>query len=47
MKQKKEEKPRLLARTLARELTPEELKAIHGGGVSTLVATLPTYKEDQ
>jgi hypothetical protein len=50
MKQKKEEKPRLLARNLAKELTPEDLKIIRGEGgpqASTLAATLPSYKEDQ
>jgi hypothetical protein len=49
MKQKKQEKPRLLARTLAKELTPEDLKVVRGAEppVSTLVATLPSYKEDQ
>ncbi|HEX6902622.1 MAG TPA: hypothetical protein VF789_23080 [Thermoanaerobaculia bacterium] len=49
MKQKKEEKPRLLARTLAKELTQEDLKVIRGGDppASTLAATLPSYKEDQ
>lgn len=30
MKQNKDTKPRLLARTLARELTPEELEATSG-----------------
>lgn len=50
MKQKKQEKPRLLARTLAKELSPEDLKTVRGANghqVSTLVATLPSYKEDQ
>lgn len=53
MKQKKEQ-TRLLARTLAKELSPEELKTVRGselskdpGGVSTLVATLPDYNEDR
>ncbi len=49
MKQKKQEQPRLLARTLAKELTQEDLRVIRGGDppVSTLAATLPSYKEDQ
>jgi hypothetical protein len=51
MKQNKETKPRLLARTLAKELTPEELDAVRGAGpkppISTLAATLPDYNEDQ
>ena len=60
MNGKKEQ--RILCRTLAKELTPEEL-GIVGGSVddgaatiepidqgpplSTLVATLPSYREDQ
>jgi hypothetical protein len=50
MNQKKEQKPRLLARTLAKELTPEELKTVRGEGgpqVSTMMATLPDYNEDK
>ncbi len=52
MKQNKDNKPRLLARTLAKELTPEELDAVRGAGpgrppISTLAATLPDYNEDQ
>jgi hypothetical protein len=52
MKQKKEQKPRLLARTVAKELSREELEAVrgtdHGGPhISTMVATLPDYNEDK
>lgn len=50
MKQKKEQKPRLLARTLAKELTREELETVRGADgpqVSTMMATLPDYNEDR
>ena len=45
--QKKER--RILGRVLAKELTLEELNVVAGGQppISTLVATLPSYREDQ
>lgn len=51
------QKSRILARTVAKELSPEELKNVGGSlaeqqiekdpPVSTLVATLPDYNEDR
>jgi hypothetical protein len=42
---------RLLCRTLAKELKPEDLGQVQGGGrppdASTMMATLPDYREDE
>ena len=51
----KKNERRLLCRTLAKELKPEDLGLaqgadfsanLPGGGVSTMMATLPDYRED-
>ena len=42
---------RLLCRTLAKELTPEDLGRVGGGDrppdTTTMMATLPDYREDE
>lgn len=48
---KKNQNRRLLCRTLAEELKPEDLGLVEGGErpptATTMMATLPDYREDE